>query len=246
MNDVSRTGWGVRLGGHQSDLALWEQALKAPFEPCWIERYDEEVVLRSLQFEHLPDPAEVRGRAVSLVERLNGAMKISVGSRPVHLESVIEFRADGSRHGIVFIDAVSLVGGGAVIAAPMLIPSDGKVTPPEPPKPSEVQQWVRLSGRHDELADALIYFGRGEWFDVYKAIECLEDWVGGERALRAKNWMDPEELKRLKQTANSFRHRRGGKDTPPPRSFKLDEALEALAVLIRCAFESLQGEGHSR
>src|SRR5712671_1835516 len=42
--------------------------------------------------------------------------------------------------------------------------------PAPPPTRSNVQAWVELSERSDHLTDALIYAGRGEWFDIYKAI----------------------------------------------------------------------------
>jgi hypothetical protein len=51
-----------------------------------------------------------------------------------------------------------------------------------------------LSDRSDHLTDALIYFGRGEWFDIYKAIECLQAFAGGEPQLTAKQWAKPDDI----------------------------------------------------
>ena len=52
---------------------------------------------------------------------------------------------------------------------------DGRPEPPKPPEPSEPQRWLRIAAEDDLLADALTYFARGDdWFDVYKALECLE------------------------------------------------------------------------
>jgi hypothetical protein len=37
---------------------------------------------------------------------------------------------------------------------------------------------LRIAAEHDLLADALTYFARGdEWFDAYKALECLRNEV---------------------------------------------------------------------
>jgi len=58
-----------------------------------------------------------------------------------------------------------------------------------------------LSDRSDHLTDALIYFGRGEWFDIYKAIECLQAFAGGEPQLKAKQWAKPGDITLMKWTA---------------------------------------------
>ncbi len=55
------------------------------------------------------------------------------------------------------------------------------------------------------LAEALVHFGRGGWFDLFKAIECIEDWAGGERPLKGLGWIEPSEFTRIKRTANFLR-----------------------------------------
>ncbi|HEY2664256.1 MAG TPA: hypothetical protein VGI47_07945, partial [Candidatus Binataceae bacterium] len=74
-------------------------------------------------------------------------------------------------------------------------------------KPSEVQDWVRLAESDDLLDDALVYFGKPpDWFDIYKALECLMLKFGGEAGFLALNWAPAAEVKRLKQTASWVRH----------------------------------------
>ena len=90
------------------------------------------------------------------------------------------------------------------------------------------------------MADALIYFARGEWFDVFKAIECLEDRFGGEKVLKEFGWISRAEFKGLKQTANSHRHRGGGKHTPNQMALDLPQARELLAKMIQNAFSKLE------
>jgi hypothetical protein len=85
-----------------------------------------------------------------------------------------------------------------------------------------------------------VYLGRGEWFDLYKAIECIEDWANGEAALDKLAFIEAGELKRVKRTANSLRHRRGGRHSPPPRPATHEEASRAVAVLLRKAFEAAE------
>jgi hypothetical protein len=88
------------------------------------------------------------------------------------------------------------------------------------------------------MADVLVYFGRGtDWFDVYKAAECLEQRFGGEHVFRKLRWAPATEMKRLKRTANSFRHaRKQGPNNPMTHQ----EARHLLGVLVRRAFEAIE------
>jgi hypothetical protein len=198
-------------------------------------REGDEFVLRWSGFAQYDTADEVRQGAAVFIEILNGAMAIARSTRPLLCEAIVEFRSDGGRKKIKFAEARSEARSRAVATAVVLGP-DGQIRPPPPPQESEVQQWLALGEKHQKLADALIYFARTGWFDAYKAIECLEDWAGGsERALLRKNWV-PKKLKDVKQTANSFRHRRGGKHKPAPNAPTLQEAHEILAEAIRNAF----------
>ena len=104
---------------------------------------------------------------------------------------------------------------------------------------SNVQAWVELSEGSDHLTDALIYAGRGEWFDVYKAIECLEDFAGGESKLKRKKWVKSADLSLMKRTANCFHRHRRGAVAPPENPMTLENARKMLANLIKCAFAEL-------
>jgi hypothetical protein len=114
------------------------------------------------------------------------------------------------------------------------------------PEPSEIREWIEISKTDDGLADALIHYSGPGWYDLYKSIESLEDWAGGERALQALDLISRDELKRLKQTANSFRHRKSRHHKPPPLPMTLQQARECLRVLIRDAFASAQSKVTSR
>lgn len=116
--------------------------------------------------------------------------------------------------------------------------SDGAILPQAAPQPSEVQRWTTIADTDDRLADALVYLSRAEWFDLYKAIECVEDRAGGEAALDKLGWIEPRELKRVKRTANSLRHRRGGKHTPPSQPATHEEALRTVTLLVGKAFKA--------
>ena len=115
-------------------------------------------------------------------------------SQPVQLRAVIRFM-DGHLHRTLFVESVKLKVRSSVIAAATVTGADGKPVPPPAPEPSEVQRWSRVADEEELLDDALIYFGRvpqspagpeaghagtpameaTDWFDIYKALECLID-----------------------------------------------------------------------
>ncbi len=57
------------------------------------------------------------------------------------------------------------------------------------PSRANPQRWLSFAAGDDLLADALTYFARGDdWFDIYKALECLEERFGGEAKCRRSSW----------------------------------------------------------
>jgi hypothetical protein len=237
MNKQTETAscqWGVQLAGHSFDLLDWEAALKPPFGP-YVELINDVYILRSSEFDGLQQPSEVLERAELLVEQINGAMAVSRGSRPIRVGNVVQIMPDGTRHDYQM--AAAVMEGRSRATAVGAAMRDGVILPSPVPRESEVQRWTAIADVDDRLADALVYFARATWFDLYKAIECLEDWVGSERVLEARGWIETGQLKRVKRTANSFRHRQDGKHTPPSPPVTNQEARLVLATLLRRAFE---------
>jgi hypothetical protein len=233
---MPRTGWGAAVEGEPADISDWVYLLKEPFDP-WIEVHGNDTVLRSVSLDELTSAGEVRDRAIALIERLNGAIAVCQEARPLRLRSVIQFAPDGQLHRTIFAEAVEFSVRSSLRATATVIGADGKPVPPPPPQPSEVQQWALLAERDDLLDDALIYFGRAtDWFDIYKALECLMLRFGGERAFLAQAWQSKEEIVRLKQTANWSRHAKRKFD-PPQNPMELKDARGVLGQLLRRAFK---------
>jgi hypothetical protein len=239
MTQGSTPRWAIELTGHTFDIADWGDVLKQPFDP-WGERNGETFVLRWSGFHDTDTAADVHEKAPAVVEQLNGAMWIERETRPLSIAGVIQYNTDGTRNTIMRAGTGHFEGRSRVTAHGIILRADGTIAPPPPPQPSEVQEWIRLSDTHEILADALVYFSRVEWFDIYKAIECLEAFVGGEGALRQLNWINATKFKQLKQTANSFRHRSGGIHKAPEQPVPLKEARQLLATLMRQAFKRVK------
>lgn len=208
--------WAIELSGHSFDAADWAEVLKSPFDP-WGEQSGETFILRWSGFDGVATAEEVYESASPIIDQLNGAMSIAKDSQAMRMTGVVEFSADRTRLGTVKFATGYAEGRSRVTANGVIVRADGTIVPPPPPQASEVQQWLRLSDTHEILADALVYFSRAEWFDVYKAIECLMTFVGGEAALRELNWIDPAKFGDLKQTANSLDTARANLHRPGTR-----------------------------
>ena len=104
--------------------------------------------------------------------------------------------------------------------------------PPPPPQKSKTQAWVEICEAEDLMADALVYFGRrgNDWFDIYKALECLELKFGPTEAEFEKlGWAPPGEYKRLKRTANDGRHaQKNSHHTRTQSHFRMPALLASL------------------
>jgi hypothetical protein len=222
-------------------LEAWANTLKEPFDP-WVEIHGGETVLRSASLDELTSANAVRDRAPAYIDRINGAMALSQFAGPLRFgERVIQFTADGKQHRTMFPQTASieLRGSGGLRADTIHIGPDGKPVAPPPPEPTEVQRWVAIAEGDYLLDDGLIYFGKGDdWFDIFKAFECLiEKFGGNEGAFLALNWEPEAEVKRLKQTANWARHARRKFD-PPPNPMTLKDARVLLGRLLQSAFRA--------
>jgi hypothetical protein len=232
MTNNEKVVWGIGLCGQTFDLEYWRDTLKDPFEPS-VTQQDNTFILRSSEFDSCDTAPAALEKAKPLIEILNGAMRAATGSHPLRYYGVYELRG-GTWH-----RSAHKFPPAPVTNVRVKINGDPAV-PPAPPAPSDPQDWIALSDKSDLLADALVYIGRGEWFDIYKAIECLMAFAGGESELKSKGWAKPEEITLMKWTANSLhRHRLGG-FKPPPNPMTLEEATKLLGTLIKSAFEELR------
>ena len=80
-----------------------------------------------------------------------------------------------------------------------------------------------------------------DWFDIYKALECLIDRFdgGNPNEFSKRDWAPAAEVKRLRETANSYRHsRRRPSHKPPENPMGFKEARELLGQLLRRAIEA--------
>lgn len=114
--------------------------------------------------------------------------------------------------------------------------AEGNLIPPAPPQPSNAQRWIGAAKTDDQIADMLVFAGRADnWFDIYKAVELAEKIAGGQHKLRRLLGASAREYKRMRNTANCFRHARFNK--PPPILTTLAEARPLLSHIVRTVLD---------
>jgi hypothetical protein len=151
--------WGVKLSGHVFDLEDWRDALREPFDPSVLQEGDE-YFLRASEFQSCDSAEEVLESAKVLLDVLNGAMRAATRAHPVTYAGIYEFLPNGQRRRPKFPpNPPTNLRGKFYSETPM------RSAPPL--SPSSVQVWAKLSGLSDHLGDALVYVGRGGWFDIY-------------------------------------------------------------------------------
>jgi hypothetical protein len=230
----------VQLGGHNDDLSYWECSLNRPFDP-WCERIPRGDgfiwALRSDHFEHLQSAGEVRGRAIPMIARLNGAQAVFGGAETLTFQSVGRIDDQGACHITVFAEANIRLRNDTMVAAAELRDGNGNLIPPPPPEPSMTQRWIQNAEENDDIADMLEFAGRANnWFDIYKSVELAKSLVGGRKQLRVLLGGSSAECERMWRTANSYRHARDL--NRPPVLTTLEEARPLLFFIVRTVLES--------
>ncbi|MDK1493081.1 hypothetical protein QN219_24050 [Sinorhizobium sp. 7-81] len=101
--------------------------------------------------------------------------------------------------------------------------------------PSIMQRRLAKADSQDAIADFLIFLARADnWFDLYKGMERIEDFLGGERKVQEINsgW------KKTRQTANRYRHAPSERHPLPQNPPTLEEArrlvLAVVGLVIDC------------
>jgi hypothetical protein len=193
--------WSIRLTGHAFDLEDLSDHFHSP-ERNVTKDEDGHYYLRSTDFDSMADGEAVRERALELVELMNRAAKFHAGDgyQPVELDVVTWIDEVGNRMHTV-TSSLQIRGRSRMSAKLTVIREGDSVATPQPP--SEVVSMAALAERDDRVADALRFFARDNWVNLYKAWEIVRDAAGGEHTLIKNGWTTKKTKDRFTQTAQS-------------------------------------------
>lgn len=229
---VKALRWGLLLKGHEADLQEWRRAF-GPVSDPFVEDGEHGLVLWSAQLQSASSTLEVWEDCASLLRQINSVMMHAANCRRVERDCIIERGTDGSLRRHVVIQPIGFELR-AILGIPtlQLFDSEGNLIPPPPPKPSNEQLWLRAAAESDQLAELLTYaFERESWFEVYKAIEVMENILGGERHLVEFAGEHGPNVKALKRNANFHRHATGNGERPT-KLMTLNDANLLLSELV--------------
>ncbi|MDD1522125.1 hypothetical protein DAA53_21550 [Bradyrhizobium sp. WBAH23] len=229
------------LRGEPSDLDAWRHVLGNEFDPK-TELHGEETILRSASFDVLTNADEVRAKALDIIDYLNGALAISQGTKPVAFGGTVEITEDGRLHRTVFLEGVMSLGV-TLRGRIEVFDKDGNPIP-SVPRESEVQLWAGIAEADDLLEEVLMYVGKEPtWFNIFKAIECLELRFGGgtEEGFLRLGWATASQVKLMKRSANTLRHAKQ-KFAPPEKPMSLRDATSLLHSLLRRGLQEAAAE----
>lgn len=233
------TQLGVMLDGDAYDLDDWVEAFAQPFDP-YVEKHGIHYILRSDAFQVFDTPGDLYERASGQVDQLNGLMAVTHSARPVRLKGVAELGLGEITRQHLFAHLSVTEGRGKARAVGVALGPDGQPIPPAAPRPSNGQRWLALAEGDDNLGDLLVYHSRGaDWFDIYKAIECMVRVFGGEKEFAEATGFTLTRIKLLKRTANMTRHARG-MFGDPEKPMDRAEAYEMTGRMIRAVFIKLE------
>src|SRR5215207_384858 len=235
--------WWVRLKGHAFDLEELSDQFRSP-ERNVTKDEDGHYYMRSTDFNSVADDQAVRERALELVELMNRAAKFHAGDgyRPVELDVVIQTDEEGNRR--QYVTVTDSIEARSRVSANLTVIREGE-SPDTPRLPSEAESMAILAEQNPRLADALRYFARGDWVNLYKAWEVVGDAAGGARAIIANGWADRTEQGRFTGTAQSKdelcddARRASEKYKVPKNPMTLDEARAFVKSVIEAWAKTL-------
>jgi len=235
--------WLARLKGHELELQELSEHFRSP---DWNVQKDEDgyYYLRSLEFAGAADSEAVRERALGMLEHMNGVAKLSFGPgyRTVEFDAVTRIEEDGQRYHTVG-SSITISGRSRMSVKPHA----GRVG--SVPDVSQDANWaedlVALAEREQEVADALRFFQRDDWVNLYKAWEIVRDSAGGESELIRNGWTTKRTKNRFTQTAQSreelgddARHA-SGRYKPPKDPMSLAEAEAFVKSMMQAWMRTL-------
>jgi hypothetical protein len=229
MTDECR--WSVRLVGDEADLADLARLMNA--RELNVVESDGAFFLESAGFEHIVTSTDVLDAARPLLGAISGIARMNMPLiRPITATAVRERKGTTTTtHQFVRAQAI-------ISRARAFAPTVAGGEPPPAGPPNSLGAELALGDA--AVGRALELFGLDPtWVSLYQVLDVTGEDVGGERALEAKGWAPPGEIKRFTHTANNFRalgpaarHARSAWD-PPAVPMTLDEAKVLIGGLLR-------------
>ncbi|RWC39579.1 MAG: hypothetical protein EOS55_28995 [Mesorhizobium sp.] len=230
------------LKANRVEQSEWLKMFKPPFDP-YVELIphesgDQLLILKSKELDGLTTLEDTLNAGDGIVRTLNGvAGGVVFAGSSVELAGASEMR-DGRliRHMMLRTETAHFsIGRGSAEFQVIIRDNDGNIVVPTP-APTSAQRRYAASRASDFLTHALNYCaGEPGWFDLYKAMECLEQ-AGFNPRGKGRAEMD-----RFSRTANWFyrHHDRRNEQKRPSKPMDLRDARRLLRSRVNDALDQL-------
>ncbi|MEP9397611.1 hypothetical protein [Mesorhizobium sp. KR2-14] len=210
------------------------ELFKAPFDP-YVEMisHGDLFVLKANSLSGVTEPREMYDAAKLLVRQMNSIVIAMIGESEVVVNGTCEDR-DGRLHRTVHLEPESIHFQFGMGSPELCIyDSLGRLIEP-PPSPTRAQQRMTVALAHESISQALLYCGSNpDWFELYKAFECLRD----------ADLLGSAPTKNFTQTANAMFRHRAGKHEMAKKPMTLEEARSLVRRWIFEAADKLAKSG---
>ncbi|MBU0617889.1 MAG: hypothetical protein KKI02_09245 [Planctomycetes bacterium] len=210
--------WKVELDGDKADLAALAQSLDS--KELAVTREGDTFFLESNQFGSKDDGDENYRKALDLLEKLNGALRLEFKStEPLTVRAVHEPRKDGGYS--VYVPgraSIRTTTSGTVSFA--VRRTDGTVKTSHAADP--IRDWISIQKRDEAAAQVLGMLAKeNDWRDLYWIFDKVRHDCGREQVIASRGWATKKAMKLFRQTVNSEtaigqEARHGAETTKPP------------------------------
>jgi len=231
-----RMKWKILLTGDSFDLQELEKSFPDS-DTFVIVKESDGYYLISTDFDSCQSSAEVKNKAIDVLDVLNGAKTLALGGNtPIKFGHIVREKADGTNEIIVEISETLTIRDSISIVKK---DSKGKIIEEVYPA-DDVPKWLAFALGDKKLKRALRIYGeeRHSWAGLYKIYEIIEDAIGGMQEIIKKGWATKSSIKRFKHTANSPSaigdEARHGKEVTsgPKKPMHLSEARSLVETML--------------
>ncbi|MFD0959015.1 hypothetical protein [Paenibacillus chungangensis] len=221
--------WIICLSGDEADLYELSKSLNTEYLTVFKE--GDQYYLKSSQILSTDEYREVSEKVKELVDLINGATKLALGTRnTIAVTDIYVQKDDGGR---ILFGSAHLSASIRVRASTQIIRADGTIEICNPA--DSVSNWLDLSQKNELINKVfkLISHDSDSWIGLFKIFEVIDKDSG----IRSFSSVSSENLKRFTQTANSYKavgmEARHALDYEPPKKpMNITEARSLIYIVV--------------
>lgn len=221
--------WIICLSGDKEDLYELSKSLNT--RDLTVFKDENQYYLQSSLISSVDEYKDVSEKVKELIDLINGATKLALGTRnTISVSDIYILKDDGGR---ILFGSAELSASMRVRASYQIIRADGTIELCNPA--DSIPNWLELSQKNELIHKVikLISYSSDSWVGLYKIFEVIDK----DSIIRSFSSVSSENLKRFTQTANSYKavgmEARHALDFEPPKKpMNITEARSLIYVIV--------------